>query len=544
MQGIVNRLFAIGVKKKVLGGYFFMSMLIFVILAFIAINFLHIKDRYDSMNIISADIQLITELKSDINGIRASFLRMAISRDPDIWQRQEEVIQMYSNKSDENLSKLKQSKYSDKVFEMERSWAPFKQTIFNELIPLVKAGKVDEAMNILGTVQAERSKEFMSLANEIIETSRADFSKSLEDITMEIKGTTITVIIFVLITFTLAFAFSFWFINKYVVGDLLRIERAAKSLAEGDLTVKIEPKSTDEFGILANKLNDTIAVFNTMIKSLIKSSSNVIASSEVLKKMSERASEGTKVQFQQTSLISESADKMIQTIVNISNNSSRAEESTIEGMNTAERGKEAADRAIATVEAVNQTTSELSTLIENLSNHVGDISGIATVIKDIADQTNLLALNAAIEAARAGEQGRGFAVVADEVRKLAEKTIKATVEIGDKISSIRAEADRTTTSMSKASDEVAKATDYIRNVGSNLQGIVDAIKKAHKEVASISEAVHEHSAGSLDVSVNIEKTLSVAREMENMTAELSREIQSMNTIAEELKMYSNKFKTT
>lgn len=195
MKGLINRLLSISLKKKVLMGYVFMSVLIFCIIGLIGINFFSIKSKYDHMNAMSNDIQLITQLKADINGIRAAFLRMSLAKEPEVWEKQEDVIAFYSEKSDENMSKLKQGLYKEKIVEIEKTWVPFKETIFEELIPLVKSGRVSEAMRILGTVQAERSKEFMGIANEIIDTSRKQFVQFREGIRREIKNTIATVII-------------------------------------------------------------------------------------------------------------------------------------------------------------------------------------------------------------------------------------------------------------------------------------------------------------------------------------------------------------
>jgi hypothetical protein len=120
MKSLVKRILSISLKKKVLMGYVFMSILIFGIIGLIGINFFKIKARYDAMNAMSNEIQLITQLKADINGIRAAFLRMAIAKDPDIWENQGGVISFYSEKSDENLSKLKQGAYKDKIAEIDK----------------------------------------------------------------------------------------------------------------------------------------------------------------------------------------------------------------------------------------------------------------------------------------------------------------------------------------------------------------------------------------------------------------------------------------
>lgn len=339
----------------------------------------------------------------------------------------------------------------------------------------------------------------------------------------------------------LAIAFG---VGKIIVRPLRQSNEAVKQIAEGggDLTKRVDIKSSDEIGKMAQNVNKMLDAYSVMIKNIISSAGNVVMTVGSLKEKTHKSVEGAQNQAKQASHIATAAEEMTQTITDIAKNASVASETSIKAMDTATKGKEVADGAVNSVGRVYTSTVELASMVDKLNNRANEIGDIVTVIKDIADQTNLLALNAAIEAARAGEQGRGFAVVADEVRKLAERTIKATAEISGKISAVQGESEQTMKSMSEASAEVTKATEYIRQVGEFLNYIVEKVQKVRDQITQIATAVEEQSAASEEVAGNIEKTSAISREMEAMSEEIMREVNSLLHIADELKSSTSGFK--
>jgi methyl-accepting chemotaxis protein len=321
------------------------------------------------------------------------------------------------------------------------------------------------------------------------------------------------------------------------------VSTAGTLIAAGDLNHAIDDGAVDEIGDLSRDMNRMIASLDTTISTVMASANKIISAVEILETRSEATAEGARDQAGQSQQIAAAAAEMSQTITDIASNTTSASETSSQAMDAAVKGKEVADVATAAVNRVYDSTVSLADVIKKMNNRVGEISGIATVIKGIADQTNLLALNAAIEAARAGEQGRGFAVVADEVRKLAERTIHATAEITEKITAVKTDADETTRSMETASREVVNSTENIKDVSKTLASIVESVQKSRDQITRIAAAVEQQSATADEVAANIDKTSGIARDIEKLSSDVTHEVYGLSAVVEELRSAVASFKT-
>ena len=269
---------------------------------------------------------------------------------------------------------------------------------------------------------------------------------------------------------------------------------------------------------------------------------HVRSSAEELTARIEESSRGTEVQLDRTAETATAMEEMNATVLEVAHNAARAAESAGQAKNNAVEGGEIVNLVVDSIKDVSRASASMVESLNELGGRVEGIGQVMNIITDIADQTNLLALNAAIEAARAGEAGRGFAVVADEVRKLAEKTMQATQEVELAVGAIQNGSRRNINEMNSTVETVDKTSDLARKAGQSLEVIIDIVGSTEGQVSSIATASEQQSATSEQINRGTEEVNRIATDTaQAMTqsaeavAELNRLTDSLGNLIERLK---------
>ncbi|HKK21876.1 MAG TPA: methyl-accepting chemotaxis protein, partial [candidate division Zixibacteria bacterium] len=316
---------------------------------------------------------------------------------------------------------------------------------------------------------------------------------------------------------------------------------AAGQIASKNLSVQIAPKSSrDVLGISFKTMCEN---FNQVISELRNNTGKLTSAASEISSSSEQMSKGAQEQSDQISQISVAIEEMAATIVESSKNAGEATDASRKASETAGCGGEVVSETIQGMQRIAEVVTTSSGCIEKLAGSADQIGEIISVIDDIADQTNLLALNAAIEAARAGEQGRGFAVVADEVRKLAERTGKATGEITEMIKGIQQETVDAVQSMQTGIDEVGRGRKLADQAGDNLNEILQVSQRVMEMVQHMATASEEQSVAAGQISKNVEQISQVTKETASGAVQSASAAEQLHKQADILKGMVDQFTT-
>jgi methyl-accepting chemotaxis protein len=386
-------------------------------------------------------------------------------------------------------------------------------------------GTADDKFQVLN----KNLQELLELENRL--------SKERYDSSLATFGRVSTVSVVVLFAAVVLSLFISIFMAKLILAPIRRTIEVIKDVSTGDLTKKIDIVSYDEIGEMAGHFNVFVEKLHDAITHVAKSSNEVASAATTLDHATEEMASGVEEAVVQVSSVAAASEEMSKTSSEIAQNCVMAAKSSEEANRSVNTGETVIKETITVMNRISDRVKESAEVIRSLGTRSDQIGQIVGLINDVADQTNLLALNAAIEAARAGEHGRGFAVVADEVRKLAERTSHATKEISDTIRAMQAETKKAVSSMEDGVNEVGIGTMEAAKSGEALKEILFQIGKVSGEINQIAVASEEETATTNEIATSIQQISQVmqktaGRIQENASASsqlagLSKGLESM-----------------
>ena len=337
---------------------------------------------------------------------------------------------------------------------------------------------------------------------------------------------------------------TYFLLRSMVLKPINEMMLIAKDIAqgEGDLTKRVPVHGSDEISTLGGYFNMFIEKLQGMISKVAHVTDKVASASVELSATAEEISKGTDTLTSRASQTAAAVEEMNATVSQVAQNSGKAATLAQETVKTAKDGGSVVSDTISGMQQLSDAVSSSATIISELGKSSDQIGEIVRVIEDIADQTNLLALNAAIEAARAGEQGRGFAVVADEVRKLAERTTKATKEIGDMIRQIQQDTRGAVESMQQGTVKVTSGVDLVNRTGEALSRIVEMVSESADMIRQIAVASEEQSVATQQIANDIENVAKVTKESASGANESAKASHDLSQLATELQGIVGSFK--
>ena len=401
----------------------------------------------------------------------------------------------------------------------------------NEIMPLLRDGENEKARDLLMSKLAPLGYNTLKGFNTHMEhNTKLSAESTSQAVAAAVKGRIVSIGAMAL-GFVAVGALGFFLLTN-IRASLRQIQSMVNRIeTDLDFTVRVDVKKHDEIGQTTSALNRLLDKLQDNLNSIAAGAQSVAAAANEMSSTSTHVATASTQQSEAASDMAATVEEMTVSINHVADRSLEANRISSESGRLASSGEEVIGHTVEDMNDIASTVNEAAALIQQLEANSQQISNVVAVIRDVADQTNLLALNAAIEAARAGEQGRGFAVVADEVRKLAERTSTSTKEISSTIDTMRASASNAVDSMQGVVSRVALGVERAQEANTSIKQIGEGSRNAVHMVEEITEAIREQGTATNNIAMQVERIAQMSEESSAAAANSAQAAQDLDRLA-------------